>query len=74
MKRHTLSILAALVVCLSAPLHADAQHLTDLKEERDVLIYNSWVPYPMTKILGEFEASLKKYPPIKPGTPDPYVP
>jgi len=28
----------------------------------------------MTKILGEFEASLKKYPPIKPGTPDPYVP
>jgi hypothetical protein len=29
---------------------------------------------PMMKILGEFEASLKKYPPIKVGTPDPYVP
>jgi arylsulfatase len=28
----------------------------------------------MTKIIGEFEASLKKYPPIKAGTPDPYTP
>jgi hypothetical protein len=26
------------------------------------------------KIIGEFEASLKKYPPIKVGTPDPYTP
>jgi arylsulfatase len=26
------------------------------------------------KIVGEFEASLKKYPPIKLGTPDPYTP
>ena len=26
------------------------------------------------RIIGEFEASLKKYPPIKVGTPDPYVP
>jgi len=25
------------------------------------------------KIVGEFEASLKKYPPITPGTPDPYT-
>jgi arylsulfatase len=28
----------------------------------------------MIKILGEFEASLRKYPPIKVGTPDPYTP
>jgi arylsulfatase len=28
----------------------------------------------MVKILGEFQESLKKYPPIKVGTPDPYVP
>jgi arylsulfatase len=48
--------------------------LTDLKEERDTLNHNTWVPYPMTKIVGALEASLKKYPPIKPGTPDPYVP
>jgi arylsulfatase A-like enzyme len=48
--------------------------LTDLKEERDVCAKNTWVAEPMMKILGEFEASLKKYPPIKIGTPDPYVP
>jgi arylsulfatase len=28
----------------------------------------------MVKILGEFQESLKKYPPIKLGTPNPYVP
>jgi arylsulfatase len=48
--------------------------LTDLKEERDVGAYNTWVADPMLKIIGEFEASLKKYPPIKLGTPDPYTP
>ena len=48
--------------------------LTDLKEERDVGPYNTWVAHPMLKIIDEFEASLKKYPPIKVGTPDPYVP
>jgi arylsulfatase len=26
------------------------------------------------KIAAEFEQSLKKYPPIAPGTPDPYAP
>ena len=48
--------------------------LTDLKEERDVGAKNSWVGVPMTKIILELEQSLKKYPPIKAGTPDPYVP
>jgi arylsulfatase len=28
----------------------------------------------MMKIVGEFEASLKKFPPIAPGTLDPYTP
>jgi hypothetical protein len=28
----------------------------------------------MVKIIGEFQASLQKYPPIKSGTPDPYTP
>jgi hypothetical protein len=28
----------------------------------------------MTKIVTVFEESLKKYPPIKPGAPDPYTP
>jgi len=48
--------------------------LTDLKEERDVAIYNTWITDPMLKIISDFEASLKKYPPIKLGTPDPYTP
>jgi arylsulfatase A-like enzyme len=48
--------------------------LTDRKEERDVAIYNTWVAEPMVKIISDLEASLKKYPPIKLGTPDPYTP
>ena len=48
--------------------------LTDLKEERDVRIHTGWVAYPMTKLLSELEESLKKYPPIAMGTPDPYQP
>jgi len=48
--------------------------LRDLKEERDVGVYNTWVAEPMFKILAGFQASLKKYPPIKVGTPDPYTP
>src|SRR6516162_7922728 len=48
--------------------------LTDLKEERGVLIPDDWVIYPMMKIRSDLEESLKKYPPIKMGTPDPYNP
>jgi arylsulfatase A-like enzyme len=48
--------------------------LTDLKEERDVGAKVSWVAVPMTKIITDWEESLKKYPPIKMGAPDPYVP
>jgi arylsulfatase len=56
------------------PLPKVINLLTDRKEERDVGAYNSWVADPVVKIVGEFEASLKKYPPIKLGTPDPYTP
>jgi arylsulfatase len=56
------------------PLPRIINLLTDLKEERDVLIYNSWVTHPMMTILREFQASLETNPPIKVGTPDPYVP
>ena len=56
------------------PLPRIINLLTDLKEERDVHLQNSWVTYPMMKILREFEASLETYPPIKVGTPDPYLP
>jgi arylsulfatase len=54
------------------PLPRVINLLTD--EERDVGAYNSWVADPVMRIIGEFEASLQKYPPIKVGTPDPYVP
>src|SRR3954447_16502712 len=47
---------------------------TDLKEERDVGAYNTWVAEPMMKIIAEFEASLRKYPRVDAGTPDPYTP
>jgi hypothetical protein len=45
-----------------------------LKEERDVMIQDGWVMYPMSKIVNDLEESLKKFPPIKMGTPDPYDP
>jgi hypothetical protein len=45
--------------------------LKALKEERDVDPDNTWVADPMLKIIGGIEASLKKYPPIKLGTPAP---
>jgi arylsulfatase A-like enzyme len=56
------------------PLPKIVNLLNDRKEERDVAAYNTWVADPMLKIIGNFEASLKKYPPIKLGTPDPYTP
>ena len=56
------------------PLPKIINLLTDLKEQRDVNMANSWVRQPMEKIIRDLEASLQKYPPIKPGTPDPYVP
>jgi arylsulfatase A-like enzyme len=59
---------------LRLPLPKVINLLTDLKEERDVGAKNSWVAEPAIKIVYEFEASLKKYPPIKVGTPDPYTP
>jgi arylsulfatase len=53
---------------------AEMDYRTDLKEERDVGAQNSWVADPVVQIIGALEASFKKYPPIKLGTPDPYVP
>src|SRR5208282_353324 len=37
------------------PLPRIIKLLTDLKEERDVAAYNTWVADPMMKIIGEFE-------------------
>jgi arylsulfatase A-like enzyme len=59
---------------VTLPLPRIINLLTDLKEERDAGVKAGFVSVPMTKLLGDWEASLKKYPPIKMGTPDPYVP
>jgi arylsulfatase A-like enzyme len=49
--------------------------ITDPKEEYPATgIRSSWVARPALTIVVEFEKSLKKYPPIPPGTPDPYTP
>jgi hypothetical protein len=49
--------------------------ITDPKEEYPATgLRSSWSAEPAMKIVAEFEHSLKKYPPIAPGTPDPYTP
>ena len=51
--------------------------LTDPKEEYPAspsVPENLWVRYPAGKVLTEHLISLQKEPPIRPGTPDPYVP
>src|SRR4051794_39694268 len=49
--------------------------VTDPKEEYPATgLRSSWIAGPAMKIVVEFEKSLKKYPPILPGTPDPYRP
>jgi arylsulfatase len=48
--------------------------IDDPRERTSVAPMNTWVWDPTFKIVTDFEASLKKEPPIPPGTPDPYVP
>jgi arylsulfatase len=49
--------------------------ITDPKEEYPATaLQNTWNAGPAMKIVTEFEHSLRKYPPIAPGTPDPYTP
>ena len=49
--------------------------ITDPKEEYPQTgLQSSWIAGPAVKVMVDFEDSLKKYPPILPGTPDPYTP
>jgi hypothetical protein len=49
--------------------------ITDPKEEYPQTgLQSSWIAGPAIKVIVDFEQSLKKYPPIPPGTPDPYTP
>jgi hypothetical protein len=59
----------------NTPLFFDL--LVDPKEEHPTdprIVEDLWVRFPLTKALSDHLASLKKEPPIPPGTPDPYVP
>ena len=50
---------------------------TDPKEENALdprFVENLWVKWPTGQVLADHQASLRKEPPIRPGTPDPYVP
>lgn len=46
----------------------------DPGETQNVLFPYTWVPRSVVPILKEHRVSLKKNPPIRPGTPDPYQP
>jgi len=49
--------------------------ITGPKEEYPATaLRNTWNAGPAMRIIEEFQQSLKKYPPIAPGTPDPYRP
>jgi len=48
--------------------------LQDPRERTNVQSENSWVLYPVMKIVNDFQESLKIEPPIPPGTADPYQP
>lgn len=49
--------------------------ITDPKEEYPQTgIRSTWSADPAMKIVADFEQSLKQFPPIPPGTPDPYTP
>jgi arylsulfatase len=49
--------------------------ITDPKEEYPATgLRNSWIAAPAMEVVEKFQQSLKKYPPITPGTADPYKP
>ncbi len=47
--------------------------LSDPQERDNVILSNSWVPKAAHKLLAEHKRSFAQYPPIKPGTKDPYI-
>ena len=46
----------------------------DPREEHEIGLPHAWVAHPMMAAVGAFLKSLATEPPIKPGTPDPYLP
>ncbi len=52
-------------------LHTDPKEETPLNSQ---WYYNGWIRWPAGEYIVKHAASLKQEPPIRPGTPDPYVP
>ncbi len=48
--------------------------IQDPKEETNVMMDNNWVRNVTMRMVHEFRESLKNYPPVPPGTQDPYTP
>jgi arylsulfatase A-like enzyme len=63
---------------LSTWIPYNAPHLHNLewdpREENEVGFPHAWVLHPMAAAVGAFMKTLAVEPPIKPGTPDPYMP
>ena len=48
--------------------------IQDPKEETNVMMDNNWVRNVTMRMVHEFRQSMKDFPPVPPGTPDPYEP
>jgi arylsulfatase len=48
--------------------------IQDPKEETNVMMEFTWVRSAAMRMVHEFRQSLRKYPPVPPGAPDPYTP
>jgi arylsulfatase len=48
--------------------------IQDPKEETNVALEANWVRTVVFKMVRDFQESLKAFPPVPPGTPDPYTP
>src|SRR5271163_2113106 len=55
-------------------LYDNPQERPEETTGESAVVTHAWVLHAMFAYLNAFQASLKTYPPIAPGTPDPYAP
>jgi arylsulfatase A-like enzyme len=63
-----------LVVPRLIDLYDNPQERPEETRGESAIVTHGWVAHAMFGYLNAFQASLKTYPPIAPGTPDPYAP
>ena len=65
-----------LVIATATDVRAqlNTQHVKGSVGLKDKPALQTWIIGPVLKMVGDFEASTKKYPLIPMGTPDPYKP